>query len=87
MKNQLKGGSNNGTIVLSESDLSEKVTYIRIDRLLNKRILKSKLFITNHYPELGKFVEEMNLTIPCNNQPGITTKILRSYQISEISYP
>lgn len=56
--------------------------YFRIEQLLNKRILKTIQIINTCYPELTKFIDEMNITIPNEEHPEITHQILRSYHKS-----
>lgn len=82
MKNHLNNDPDQPIENLNESDENKESHYFRVERLLNKRILKTMLFITNHYPELIKFVDEMNITIPCEKHPEITHKILRVYHKS-----
>lgn len=77
----LVGNNKSSSDFVGTDELSNNAQ-CRIERLLNKRILKTMLLITNHYPELIKFVEEMNITIPYKDHPEITTKVLRSYHKS-----
>lgn len=56
--------------------------YFKIEQLLNKKILRTMSLINTCYPELIKFVDEMNITIPGEKHPEITLKILRSYHKS-----
>ena len=82
MTNHLKNDPDQPTEDLKGSDENKTSHYFRIERLLNKRILKTMLFINTCYPELIKFVDEMNITIPCEKHPEITHKILRAYHKS-----
>lgn len=82
MNNYLSNDPDRPTEGVKGLDKNKTLHYFRIERLLNKRILKTMLLITNHYPELIKFVDEMNITIPCEKHPEITHKILRTYHKS-----
>lgn len=82
MENYLNNDSDQPTENLKGLDENKASHYFRIERLLNKRILKTMLLITNHYPELIKFVDEMNITIPGEKHPEVTNKILRAYHKS-----
>ena len=46
---------------------------------LNENILKMTMIIRNEFPELLKFLNEMNITLPDKNSPEINTKILQEY--------
>ncbi len=46
---------------------------------LNARILKITMTIRDHYPELSKYLDEMPVTIPSENDPEITLKHLSTY--------
>lgn len=58
----------NSAIVLDE----------RIKRL-NSKILKITLHIKNIHPELSKFIEEMPVSMPDENNPEISLKNLKTY--------
>lgn len=45
----------------------------------NDKILNITLKIKIQYPELGKYLEEMPITIPDKKYPIITSKILQDY--------
>jgi hypothetical protein len=45
----------------------------------NKKILEVTLKIKNNYPELSKYVEEMPITIPNDEDPKINLKSLEDY--------
>jgi hypothetical protein len=46
---------------------------------LNSKILEITMRIKDHYPELTKYLEEMPVTVPTENNPEITLNHLRSY--------
>lgn len=46
---------------------------------LNSKILKITLTIMEQYPELSKYIEEMPVTIPNENNPEITLSNLKTY--------
>ncbi len=46
---------------------------------LNLKILKITLSINEQYPELSKYIEEMPVTIPNDENPNITLENLKSY--------
>lgn len=46
---------------------------------LNSKILKVTMTIKEQYPELSKYLEEMPVTVPSENDPEITLKLLSSY--------
>jgi hypothetical protein len=46
---------------------------------LNSKILKITMKIKDQYPELSKYIEEMQETIPDEKSPGITLKNLKIY--------
>lgn len=83
MENHLTNNSTQQTEGnLKRLDEKEVSQHLRIENLLNKRILKTMLLINDRYPELIKFVDEMSITIPGEKHPKITHKILRSYHKS-----
>jgi hypothetical protein len=49
------------------------------EKELNARILALTMQIQEKHPELSKFLEEMPVTIPDENNPEINTKILKDY--------
>jgi hypothetical protein len=49
------------------------------EKELSKRILSITLYIRQHYPELGKYLDEMPITIPDENDPNIDIKNLNDY--------
>jgi hypothetical protein len=53
-----------------------------IETDLNNDILKTMRTIENKYPELLKYLEEMPVTIPNNNNPEINSKNLKEYSDS-----
>lgn len=52
---------------------------VETEKDLNANILKITLRINNQYPELYKYIEEMQVTIPDESSPEITLKNLKSY--------
>lgn len=54
-------------------------TYQEIEKDLNSKILKITMNIKDNYPELSKYLEEMPVTIPDEQNPDITLKNLSSY--------
>jgi len=50
-----------------------------LERDLNLKIMQVTTEIKDHYPELTKFLEEMPVTIPDENDMEITLKSLKSY--------
>lgn len=46
---------------------------------LNAKILKITMTIKDNHPELYKYIEEMKVTIPDENNPEITSKNLKAY--------
>ena len=51
----------------------------QIENDLNSKILKITMRIKDHYPELSKYLEEMPMTIPSENDPEITLNQLKTY--------
>lgn len=51
----------------------------KTEKDLNSKILKVTMTIKEQYPELSKYLEEMPVTIPTENDPEITLKHLSSY--------
>ena len=49
------------------------------ERCLNSKILGITMKITNQYPELSKYIEEMQVTIPDEINPKITLCNLSTY--------
>ena len=52
---------------------------MKTEKELEEAILKITLKITNEYPELSKYLEEMPVTIPATKNPDINIKILEDY--------
>ncbi len=46
---------------------------------LNAKILKITMTIKDKHPELSKYIEEMKVTIPDENNPEITLRNLNTY--------
>lgn len=53
--------------------------YPQIEKDLNVKILKITMMIKDYYPELSKYLEEMPVTVPSENDPEITLSHLKSY--------
>ncbi|HWZ23288.1 MAG TPA: hypothetical protein VNW06_11575 [Cytophagaceae bacterium] len=68
--NNLKRGINT---ILSEHNFKET------EEDLNLKILQITMEIKDKYPELSKYIEEMEETIPYEQDPEINTKSLKSY--------
>jgi len=51
----------------------------QIENDLNAKILKITMKIKDHYPELSKYLEEMPVTVPSENDPEITLNHLKTY--------
>lgn len=49
------------------------------EKELNQKILKITMLIREHCPELSKFIEEMNETIPSQKKPEVTLENLKTY--------
>ncbi len=49
------------------------------EKVLNAKILKITMTISEKYPELSKYIEEMPETIPDEKDPEITRKNLKGY--------
>lgn len=58
---------------------TENVIYKETEKELNSKILKITMMITEQYPELSKYLEEMPVTIPDEKNPEITRKNLNAY--------
>lgn len=50
-----------------------------LEKEFNSRILKITMSILEKYPELYKYIEEMQVTIPDEKDPGVTLKNLKAY--------
>jgi len=50
---------------------------MQTDEDLNKEILADTMDILENHPELSKYLEEMPITIPNNDKPKISIKILK----------
>lgn len=49
---------------------------------LNASILKITMKIRENYPELSKYIEEMHVTLPAEENPEITIRNLQTYRES-----
>lgn len=56
-----------------------------MEKDLNSKILKITMRIMDQYPELSKYLDEMPVTVPSENDPKITLEHLKSYNESLIS--
>jgi hypothetical protein len=52
---------------------------MKTEEELNADILKITMTIRDKYPELSKYISEMPVTIPDENNPEINTKNLQDY--------
>jgi len=55
------------------------MTNEEIEKDLKSKILEITLTINEHYPELSKFIEEMPVTIPNEEDPDINLNVLKTY--------
>jgi hypothetical protein len=55
---------------------------MKTENEINTEILKITMTIRENYPELSKFLGEMPVTIPDENNPHINIKILDDYNES-----
>ena len=46
---------------------------------LNAKIMKLTMVINENYPELGKYLNEMPITVPIDNHPEVNRKNLEKY--------
>ncbi len=58
---------------------------IEIKNELDQKILDLTMMIKEKYPELSKFIEEIPVTIPTDNQPEINRVELHNYYETLIS--
>ncbi|MFA6271142.1 MAG: hypothetical protein WC657_08115 [Candidatus Paceibacterota bacterium] len=58
---------------------NKHVAFEQTEKDLNSKILKITMRIKDHYPELSKYLEEMPVTVPSENDPEITLNQLKSY--------
>jgi hypothetical protein len=58
---------------------ADVVIYKETEKDLNYNILKITMTIKDQCPELSKYLEEMQETIPDEKNPEITTKNLKAY--------
>ncbi|TGD59148.1 hypothetical protein [Flavobacterium humi] len=52
---------------------------MKTEKELNSDILELTMSIKKNYPELTKYLKEMQVTLPDNTKPEITVKILQEY--------
>jgi hypothetical protein len=57
----------------------------QLEKDLNAKIMKITMMIMDHYPELSKYLEEMPVTVPSENDPEMNLNLLQSYYESLIS--
>lgn len=65
--------------VHSENSVKKISTHDEAEKELNAQILKITLRIKDQFPELSKYIEEMPVTIPNEQHPGITLQNLQAY--------
>ena len=58
---------------------SKSPLHLETEKKLNSDILSITLLIKEQYPELSKYLEEMTVTIPDEDDPAITLRNLQSY--------
>jgi len=64
---------------LHKYNMKEIVNQQQTEHDWNSKILKITMRIRDQYPELTKYLEEMSVTIPDENNPEITLKNLKAY--------
>ena len=64
---------------INEQTQDKNKTQEEIEKDLNLKIMRVITEIKDHYPELVKFIEEMPVTIPNEQNMEITVKNLKSY--------
>ncbi|MBC7863696.1 MAG: hypothetical protein IAF38_12025 [Bacteroidia bacterium] len=74
MKNQLKNKTSG-----NKKSSGEIVDYKETEKELNAKILKITMRIKDQHPELSKYIEEMQVTIPSDKNPEVTLAHLRTY--------
>ncbi|MDO8898003.1 MAG: hypothetical protein Q7V19_10165 [Bacteroidales bacterium] len=55
------------------------MTNEELEKDLNSKILEITLTIHEQYPELSKFIEEMPVTVPNEEDPDINLNVLKTY--------
>jgi hypothetical protein len=65
--------------VTDGQNLDKHVAFEQIEKDLNSKILKITMRINDHYPELSKYLEEIPVTVPSENDPEITLNQLKTY--------
>lgn len=50
-----------------------------LENEFNSRILKTTMLILEKYPEMYKYIEEMKVTIPNENDPAVSLKNIKTY--------
>lgn len=53
---------------------------------LNEKIMKLTMVIQENYPELAKYMNEMPVTVPTENNPEINRQALSKYYESLVSW-
>jgi DNA-binding NarL/FixJ family response regulator len=68
-------------VVKSETALirTQNILKNSMEREFNSRILKTTMTILEKYPELSKYIEEMQETIPNEASPAVTLRNLKAY--------
>ncbi|TDD98435.1 hypothetical protein [Flavobacterium cellulosilyticum] len=52
---------------------------MKTEKEINEAIFKITLKIKEQFPELSKYIEEMPITVPINEDPQINSKTLLEY--------
>ncbi len=65
--------------VTDGQDPDQHAAFAQMENDLNSKILKITMRIKNHYPALSKYLEEMPVTVPSENDPEITLNQLKTY--------
>jgi len=62
-----------------QTNAKASLNYEEAEKEWNSKILNITLKINDKYPELSKYLEEMPVTVPVENNPEITLEHLRNY--------
>lgn len=76
-----KSGPDQSVIHPDDAEQSHPVglNYDKEMKEVNSKIMKLTMTIMNHYPELNKYLEEMPVTIPNENDPEMTLHHIKAY--------
>lgn len=58
---------------------------MKTEEEINTKIMRITMVIQENYPELSKFLNEMPITVPIDNNPEINVKNLEKYYESLIN--